>query len=151
MKGRGTRLIVLAATFCLVAVSGVEAAPARSLETAPSAVFNRLCQDRPEEKIDYHQYFTAPEREGMTIYVFYNNIIDPNDDKQFGYALVYGLELTAEAAKEKDILAVGIYFSDNKGKIYCIEKAKFMKFQNMNLPIDQLLNYMKIQEVNTGR
>ena len=79
----------------------------------------------PGENIDYSKYFTNPERTGTIIYVFYNNFIDKADDKQFSYALLLGFEYAAKSAKPKDWLAVGIYFSNDKGKIYFIYKSVF--------------------------
>ncbi len=150
MQGRGTRLFIPAMAFCLIAVAPVQAAPAATVPMPRIIADERVCQDKPQD-IDYRHYFTAPEREGSIMYVFYNNIIDSADDSQFGYALLYGLDFAAENAKDTDTLAVGIYFANNKGKIYFIRKKAFLELQDKGLPVDQLLKNMMVKEVDTAR
>jgi hypothetical protein len=104
----------------------------------------------PSENIEYSTYFTRPERDEKQgiVFVFYNNFIDVKDDVQFGYALLYGLEYAAEIASPDDVVAVGIYFTNNKGKIYLIVKAAFDNFHQQKITADGLLKYLTIKEVD---
>ncbi len=157
MTGRGTRLFFLSMTlvFCLAALSTGYALPvvqASSYDSPRSIALYRLCQDRPEGEPDFSSYFTAPERESQTTYVFYNKFIDPENDKEFGYALLYGLELAAGKAEADDYLAVGIYFSNQKGEIYGIAKKAFDEFRRKKLEAKDLLKYLSVRHVDlTGK
>jgi hypothetical protein len=149
MSGRGTRLFFFSIiVFIFLGVTGYSV-PVRGMLVLPTPVFSleRLCQNKPAEDVDYSRYFTSPEREGAIMYVFYNNVIDAGDNSQFGYALLYGLEFAAESAQAADTLAVGIYFSSEKGKIYLIQKKAFEEFHSKKLTVDALLKYLTVKEV----
>ncbi|MBN2351926.1 MAG: hypothetical protein JXD23_05100 [Spirochaetales bacterium] len=155
MNGRGTRLFFfsVALTFGLVtAATGysrpVLGAGAPVRDAPRSVTLNRLCQKEPGKDVDYSRYFTVPDRDGGTVYVFYNNIIDADDNTQFGYALLYGLEFAAEKANANDYIAVGIYFSNRKGEIYGIQKQAFDEFRRKKMEIKDLLKYLSVKKVD---
>jgi hypothetical protein len=154
MSGRGTRLfgLSMAMTFGLIVAANGFSRPLRggaeTLPQTPRPVLDRLCQQAPGDAIDYSRYFTVPDREGDTVYVFYNNVIDADDNSQFGYALLYGLEFAAEKANAKDYIAVGIYFSNNKGEIYGIQKQAFEEFRQKKMEMKDLLKYLSVKKVD---
>jgi hypothetical protein len=153
MNGRGTRLFLFSIVIGCVVTANSFSLPATAWSpiSRPTPAVSRLCQDQPAGDVDYSKYFSSPEREGAIIYVFYNNVIDAvTDSTQFGYALVYGLEAASEKAKTDDTLAVGIYFTNGKGKIYLIRKSVYDNLSKKNLPVDKLIDSLMVKEVITG-
>jgi hypothetical protein len=154
MNGRGTRLFLFSIIIGLAVSATGFSLPAEAGAPGifrPALDVNRLCQDQPAGDVDYAKYFSSPEREGAIIHVFYNNVIDAaTDSTQFGYALIYGLEAAAESAKADDTLAVGIYFTNGKGKIYLIRKSVYDNLSRKNLPVDKLIDSLMVKEVITG-
>jgi hypothetical protein len=153
MSRRGARNLVSFFAFLLIVNIGFSSPnlPGAQLQLPrhQSFTLDRLCQDPPDKTIDYSNYFTKPEREGGIVYVFYNNFVDILDNTQFGYALLYGLEYaSASANNSSDILAVGIYFTDDKGKLYLINKKAFDDFHQQKLTIDALVKDLMIKEVD---
>ena len=153
MSGRGAHVLFFAVLGCIIFGTTGFAVPVVKVEGTfvvpeSSGNLNRLCQDSPSGDIEYDKYFTRPERQDGMTYVFYNNIIDPGDNSQFGYALLYGLEYASEKADGKDSLAVGLYFAGSKGRIYLIQKEAFDEFHRQKLSADQLLKYLTVKEVD---
>jgi hypothetical protein len=155
MSRRGARFLFFALAGLLVpganAFSVPSVAPQPPVFPAGNTSLDRLCQDKPTADIRYSDYFTSPERDNGITYVFYNNVIDTADNSQFGYALLYGLEYAAEKAAPEDSLAVGIYFSGSKGKIFLIEKKAFLEFRKKKLTVEKLLLYLTVKEVDLKR
>ncbi len=153
MSGRGARYLFFAVLGCIIPGTAGFSVPVVKVEESfvtpvVSGHLNRLCQDSPSRDIEYDNYFTRPERENGMSYVFYNNIIDPADNSQFGYALLYGLEFASEKAKADDSLAVGLYFTGSKGRIYLIEKKAFDEFHRQKLTAEALLKYLTVKEID---
>jgi hypothetical protein len=153
MRGRGIRFLFLALLGWIIPGTTGFSVPVVKVEgplvlPVLAGRLNRLCQDAPSGDINYDKYFTRPERENGMSYVFYNNIIDPEDNSQFGYALLYGLEFASEKAEADDSLAVGMYFTGSKGRIYLIQKKAFDEFHRKKLTTEALLKYLTVKEID---
>ena len=130
MNGRGIRFLFISIAFL------------------SSLLQTGFCQNSSEPALDYTIYFTKPERDGSLVFVFYNNFIEKTDNVQFGYALIYGLEYASENAESGDMLAVGLYFANDKGKIYLIRKKDFDQLRDEKITAEELLDYLKVETVD---
>ncbi|HEQ72474.1 MAG TPA: hypothetical protein ENN69_08290 [Spirochaetia bacterium] len=155
MNGRGVHIIVVVVVGLLFSAPAIANAVPNLQPISPTVAiaegFERYCQDTGGVP-DYSVYFTRPERdtERPLVFVFYNNFIDREDNEQFAYALIYGLEYASENARPDDFLAVGLYFTDKKGKIYLIRKSVFDELQAKQITAEDLLDYIKVETVDIG-
>lgn len=152
--GRGIRILFCAIALLAGALSDGFSAPQNHVSSIVPVPPTRpelhlLCQDTAQEAINYSAYFSIPEVKEDLVYVFYNTEIAVDDLVQAGYALLYGLQYAAIYARGDELLAVVIYFKNNKAKIYSIRKQVFEGLQNRKINPDDLMKYMKVEVKET--
>ncbi|MBN1522902.1 MAG: hypothetical protein JW904_00355 [Spirochaetales bacterium] len=150
MNGRGkTNITAALLFFCAVTLSARQQLPDSIFFTVvSSAPLYHLAQDISDSKdLNYANYFSTPEEEGGVVSVFYNNLIDSEDNEQFGYALLYGLDYASATRSSAAIIAVGIYFTNGKGKIYFMPRKAYEDFRAKKIGTAQLFDQLSVKDV----